>query len=178
MACAATVPSIAVRSAEPIKPAADAATIVIIQPETELRSVAILDGRGQLVGQLDERSHTVVRMPEGPTVLYAVLGNQAGTADCIEGTLVPGRVYYATVSERPGGVALLTLNPRSPGGRWGRKDEFLRATPRVQMDPQKVTRAANELGDPDAILHAANAHIDALDASARAEHQIQENDGL
>jgi hypothetical protein len=46
------------------------------------------------------------------------------------------------------------------------------------MDPQQIMRAANELGDPDAILHAANASLDALDAPARAEHQIQENDGL
>ena len=94
------------------------------------------------------------------------------------GTLVPGRVYYAIVTERPGGLALLALNPRSPEGRWSHRDEYLRATPRVQMDPEKVTRAANEVGDPDPIIKAAEAHVAGLESAARLEHQIQENDGL
>jgi len=176
-ACEPTVPNITVRTPGAIAPAHDAVSIVVIQPETRLHAVGLLDGRGQLVGQLDDRSHTLVRVSEGPTILYAVLGKHPETSDRIEGTLVSGRVYYATVSERPGGVALLTLNPRSPGGRWSHKDEYLRATPRVQMDPQLVTRAVNELGDPEAIIHAGNAYVDSLDAAARGEHQIQETDG-
>jgi hypothetical protein len=176
--CAPDVQSIAVRTPGAIAAAPDAVTLVIVQPTTRLRSVGIVDGRGQLVGQLDDRSHTVVRLPEGPTVLYAVVENRAETADRLEGTLVPGRVYYATIDERPGGVAFLALSPRSPDGRWSHKDESLARTPRVQMDPRRVTRAANELGDTDAIVRAGDAHVAGLDAAHAAEHEFQESDGL
>jgi hypothetical protein len=176
-ACEPAFHDITVASPGKIEPAAGKATVVVVQPSTRLRTIALLDGHGQLVGQLGERSHTVVRLPEGPTVLYAVLENQAETADRIEGTLVPGRVYYATVAERPGGVALLALNPRSPDGRWSHRDEYLRTTTRVQMDPQKVVRAANELGDPEAILRAAEVYVAGLDAAGKAEREIAETDG-
>jgi hypothetical protein len=176
--CEPAVPNVTVRTPGAIAAVPDAVTIVIVQPTTRLRSVGILDGRGQLVGQLDERSHTVVHLPEGPTVLYAVLENRAETADRVEGTLVPGRVYDATVGQRPGGVAFLTLTPRSSDGRWSHKDEYLRTTPRLQMDPQKVMRAVNELGDPEAIIQAGDAYAATLDAAQLAEHTFQENDGL
>jgi len=175
--CGSVVPDITIRTSGAIAAVPDAVTVVIVQPTTRLRSVSIVDGRGQLVGQLNERAHTAVRLPEGPTVLYAVRENDAKTADRLEGTLVAGRVYYATVGPRPGGVALLTLNPRSPGQRWSHKDEYL-TTPRVQMDPQRVARAVNELGDPAAIIEAGDAHVARLDPAHLAEHTIQENDGL
>jgi len=178
LACAPAVPNITVRTPGAIAAVPDAVTVVIVQPETRLRSVAIIDGRGQLVGQLDDRSHTVIRLPEGPTVLYAVLENRAETADRLEGTLVAGRLYYATVSPRGGGVALLALSPRSPDGRWSHKNEYLSATPRIQMDPERVTRAANELGDTAVIMQTADAYVTQLDDARRAEHEIQESDGL
>jgi hypothetical protein len=179
-ACAPTVPSIAIRApAGPLAADPEKVTVVIVQPEARLRSVDIVDGRGQLVAQLDDRSHTVIHVPEGPTLLYAVVENRAETADRIEGTLVAGRVYYATVGERrDGGVALLALNARSPDGRWRRKDGYLAATPRVTMNPELVVRAANELGDTTALMKAADAHVASLDAAQAAEHAIQESDGF
>jgi hypothetical protein len=103
--CGPVVENITIRSAGVIVADPHAATFVVIQPESDLHSVNLVDGHGLLVGQLDGRSHTVVRLPEGPTLLYAVLDNRTETADRIEGTLIPGRVYYATVGSRPGGVA-------------------------------------------------------------------------
>jgi hypothetical protein len=174
--CEPAMHAITVASPGRIEPAADKVTVVVVQPASRLRTVGLLDGHGQLVGQLDDRSHTALVLPEGPTVLYAVLENRASTADRIEGTLVPGRVYYLTVGERDGGVALLTLTGRSPD--WARKDEYLATTPRVQMDPQRVTRMVNELGDPDPILRAGDAHAASFDPASRAAHELQENDGL
>lgn len=179
LACAPTVQTITVATpGGAIVAAPESVTVVVVQPTSRLRAVNLVDGRGQLVGQLDGRSHTVVHVTEGPTLLYAVLDNRADTADRIEGTLMRGRVYYVTVGERAGGVELVTLNARSRDGRWSHKDEYLATTPRLQMDPQKVTRAVNDLGDPEAIIDAANAHVATLDAAAQAEHAIQENDGL
>jgi hypothetical protein len=177
--CATAVPTIAVRTpAGPIAADPEKVTVVIVQPTTRLRAVDIVDGRGQLVAQLDDRSHTVIHVPEGPTLLYAVVDNRADTADRIEGTLIPGRVYYATVGERPGGVALLALNARSPDGRWRHKEEYLAATPRVAMNPDLVVRTMNELGDTTALMKAADAYVAKLDAAAAAEHTIQESDGF
>jgi hypothetical protein len=176
--CAPAIENITIATPGAVEASPDKVTVVVIQPTTRLRSVCLLDGRGQLVGQLYDRSHTVIRVPEGPTVLYAVLENRVETADRIEGTLVPGRVYYATIGERPGGVAFLTLNPRSPDERWRHKDEYLRTTPRVQVDPTRVTRLMNVLGDPDEIIKVADAYVFKLPPAERAEHEIQENDGL
>ena len=52
--------------------------------------------------------------------------------------------------------------------------------PEVDYAPnaQLITRAMNELGDPTTIVHAADAYVDSLDAAPRAEHEIQESDGL
>jgi hypothetical protein len=177
--CAPAVQAITVKApADAIAPDPEKVTVVVVQPEARLRSVGLVDGRGQLVGQLDDRSHTVIHLPEGPTVLYAVLENKAETADRLEGTLLAGRVYYATVSEREGGVALLALNPRSPDGRWSHKSEYLAKTPRVAMDPDKVVRAMNDLGDTAALMRVADAYVAKLDPARAAEHVIQESDGF
>jgi hypothetical protein len=179
LACAPTVPNITVVvSPGKIEAPPNAVTVVILQPTTRLRSVQIVEGHGELVAQLEDRSHAVVRLREGPTVLYAVLGSDASTVDRIEGTLIAGRTYYATVEAREGGVALLALTPRSAGGRWSHKSEDLAATPRLQLDPQKLTRAVNELGDTDAIIRAGDARAAKMDAAQVAEHSLQETDGF
>jgi hypothetical protein len=178
-ACAPEIQGITIRVAPAkIAPDPEKVTVVVVQPEADLRVVDLVDGRGQLVGQLDERTHTVLRLPEGPTLLYAVAENAAATADRLEGTLVAGRVYYATVSKRPGGVALLALNPRSPGGRWSHRDEYLAKTTRVEMDTQRVVRAANDLGDTTPLMQAGDARFSSLAPADQAEHTIQESDGF
>ena len=177
--CAPAFPAITVKAPpDPIAPDPERVTVVVVQPSTRLRAVNLVDGRGQLVGQLDDRSHTVMRLPEGPTVLYAVVGNDAASADRIEGTLLAGRVYYATVSARDSGLELATLTPRSPGGQWSRKNEYLASTPRLVMDRDKIVRAMNELGDTAPLMHAADARVAKLDAEHAAEHALQESDGF
>jgi hypothetical protein len=176
-ACAPAVQNITVVTPGTITSAPDVVTIVVIQPTTRLRAVELVDGRGQLVGQLDDRSKTVVHVPEGPTVLYAVLENRADTVDSVEGTLVPGRVYYATVEERPGGVALTVLSPRRIDDAWAHRNEYLSRTPRVQMDPLRIGRAVNELGDTAPILQAGDARAATLDTTQLAARTFQETDG-
>jgi hypothetical protein len=176
--CGPVVDNITVHSASAIVSDPRAATFVVIQPESDLHSVNLVDGHGQLVGQLDGRSQTIVRLPEGPTLLYAVLDNRAGTADRLEGTLIPGRVYYATVGARPGGVALLALTPRSPNGRWNQKAAYLTATPRVEMDGRRLSHAVNQLGGVLPIMEAGDARAAKLDAASAGEHTIQETDGF
>jgi hypothetical protein len=163
---------------EKITAAPDAVTVIVVQPKTQLRDVQLVEGHGQLVGQLEGPSHTVLKLREGPTVLYASLGNDAATVDRIEGTLISGRTYYALVEPRDGGVALLALTPRTPGDLWSRKAELLAATPRLALDPQKVTRVVNELGDLDPILRAGDARADRLDPAATAARTLQETDGF
>jgi hypothetical protein len=177
-ACGPSFPNISVVSPGKVEATPDAVTVVVIQPKTRLRSVELIEGHGQLVGQLDDRSHTVLRLHEGPTVLYAVLGPDASTVDRIEGTLIAGRVYYAIVEARAGGVALLALTPRSRGDRWSHKSEYLASTPRLQIDSRQLTRAVNELGDTDAIIQTGDGRAARMDAAQVAEHSIQETDGF
>jgi hypothetical protein len=176
--CGPVVENITVRSPGELVADPHAVTIVVIQPASDLHSVNLVDGHGQLVGQLDGRSHTIVRTSEGPTLLYAVLDNRAGTADRLEGTLIAGRVYYATVGPRPGGVALLALTPRSPNGRWSQKAAYLTSTARVEMDGQRLSHAVSQLGVALPIMEAGDAHAAKLDAASAGEHTIQETDGF
>jgi hypothetical protein len=178
-ACGTSSPSVAVRTpAAPIAPDFDKVTVVVVQPESRLRAVSIVDGRGQLVGVLDDWSHTVIRLPEGPTVLYAVVGNHPETADRIEGTLVAGRVYYALIGAREDGLTFVTLSARSPWNRWKHRDAYVTDTPRLAMNPEKVGRAAAELGDPQAIMRAADDRVSKLDTASAAERSFQESDGF
>jgi hypothetical protein len=175
--CAPTVAVIAIKSPGPISPDPHKATIVVIQPASNLRAVNLIDGHGRLLAQLDDRSHTVVRVSEGPTLLYAVLENRPDTADRIEGTLLSGYVYYATVSARTGGVSLVTLTPRSPEGRWEHKSEYLAHTPRVELDPDTIGRTVNDLGNVLPIMETADARVTTMSSAEQAERQYQESDG-
>jgi hypothetical protein len=176
--CAPTVAVVPVSSPGAITADPQKATIVVIQPASKLRAVSLIDGHGRLIGQLDERSHTILRVSEGPTLLYAVVENQPDSADRLEGTLIGGRVYYAIVSARSGGAELLALTPRSPQSRWDHKNEYLARTPRVQLDPDGIGRTVNELGNTVPIMEAADAHVAAMSTAEQAEHQYQESDGL
>jgi hypothetical protein len=175
--CAPTVAVIKVPSPGAIAPDPLRATIVFVQPSSRLRAVNLIDGHGRLVAQLDDRSHTVVRVSEGPNLLYAVVENRPDTADRIEGTLASGYVYYAMVSERSGGAALVTLTPRTPEGRWGHKGEYLAHTPRVELDPDSIGRTVNEIGNVLPIMEAADARVAKLSSAEQAERQFQESDG-
>lgn len=176
--CATTTAAVVkVPSPGAIVPDPHKATIVVIQPSSRLRAVNLIDGHGRLVAQLDDRSHTVVRVTEGPTLLYAVVENRPDTADRLEGTLMSGYVYYATVSERSGGVALVALTPRSPEGRWGHKSEYLAHTPRLELDPESIGRTVNELGNVVPIMEAADARVATMSSAEQAERQYQESDG-
>jgi hypothetical protein len=175
--CAPTVAIVTIKSPGAIAPDPHRATIVVVQPSSRLRAVNLIDGHGRLLAQLDDRSHTVLRVSEGPTLLYAALENRPDTADRIEGTLLGGYVYYATVSARTGGVALATLTPRSPEGRWDHKAEYLAHTPRVELDPETIGRTVNDLGNVLPIMEAADAHVTAMSSAEQAERQYQESDG-
>jgi hypothetical protein len=175
--CAPTVAVVAVKSPGKIAPDPRKATIIVIQPSSNLRAVNLIDGHGRLLAQLDDRSHTVLRVSEGPTLLYAVVENRPETADRIEGTLMSGYVYYATVSARTGGVSMVTLTPRSPDGRWGHKNEYLAHTPRVELDPDSIGRTVNDIGNVLPIMEAADAHVATMSSAEKAERQYQESDG-
>jgi len=176
--CGPAVQNISVKSPAAVAAVPDQATIVIVQPTTMFSPLNILDARGGLLGQLDARSHTVVHVPAGPVRLYAVLEKAAKTADRIDGTVEAGRIYYASVSMRWGGVSFLALNTRSPDARWSKKDQYLSRTARVQMDPQRVALARSELGDPAPVLEKADAFVAKLDAAHRAERTIHAEDGI
>jgi hypothetical protein len=176
--CGPAVQNITVATPGTVAAVPDQATIVIVQPTTHFQSVGILDARGQLIAQLNDRSHTVIQVPAGPVRLYALVENKAGWADRLEGTVVAGKIYYATVGLRWGGVAFLALNMRSPDARWAQKDAYVASTPRVQMDLQKVSLAAGQIGDPAAVFKSADAFNEKLDPPHRAERLIQAEDGI
>jgi hypothetical protein len=177
-ACAPAVQNITTPSAASVAAIPDQATIVIVQPTTAFQSVNILDARGQLLGQLNQRSRTVVRVPPGPVRFYAIPEKRADWGDRIDGTVLAGRIYYATISVRRGGMSFLALTPRSRDNRWAQREQYVARTPMVEVDPSKVAIAIREIGDPAPMLQKIDAHIEALGAAHRAERVIEPADGL
>jgi hypothetical protein len=176
--CTPAVQNITVRSPTPLSASRDKANIVVVQPGTHFGSLSILDASGELVGQIHDRSHTLIQVPAGPVRLYGVVEKQYDWADRVDGTVEAGRTYYVTVSLRWGGIAFRALNPRSADDRWSQREQFLAQTPHIQMDPQKVALAKVQLGDPTPVLKAADAYVAKLDAEQRAERKLEPSDGL
>lgn len=176
--CGPAVRNVTVRSAASIAPSASEATIVVVQPSTRYSSVNILDGQGRLLGQISDRSHTVVRVPPGTLRLYAIPEREASWGDRIDGHVEAGRVYYATIGMRWGGITFLALNPRSRDDRWSHRDEYLGSTPLVEMDLAQVPLAVQELGDTAPLLARVDQNVDRLDEAHREERTIRPEDGL
>lgn len=176
--CGPAVHNITIPSTTPIAASAGEATIVVVQPSTRYGSVNLLDGSGRLLGQIHDRSHTTVRVPPGAVRLYAIPEREASWGDRIEGQVVAGRVYFATISMRWGGINFLALNPRSADDRWSHRDEYLARTPLVQMDPGRISLAITEIGDAAPLLQRVDRHADGLDAAHREERTIRAEDGI
>lgn len=179
--CGPAVPNITVPVVGVSARRSDAATIVVVQPTTRYKSVSLVDGTGRLLGQLYKRSHTVLRVPPGPVRLYAFWENQFKAGDRIEGSVLAGKVYYATIGYRGtvGGIALLALNPRSPDGRWGEKDRYLSKTPSVQMDPARAPDVMKYLGaTPPELFRWADERTNGLTGRDHEERVIRPEDGI
>lgn len=177
LGCGPAVHSIAIRSSASVAPDPAAATIVVVQPSTHYRSVSILDAQGTLVGMLDDRSSTIVRVPPGSFRLYALVEREAGWGDRLEGTVQAGMVYYATISMRWGGINFLSLSPRSRDDRWSHLSQYLEQAPLMELDPAGVPVATRELGDTAPILERIDRYADGLDAEHHEEHLVDPGDG-
>jgi hypothetical protein len=175
--CGPAVHNIAVRSSASVAPDPGSATIVVMQPSTRYGSVSILDPSGNLVGMLNDRSATIVHVPAGNFRLYALVEREAGWGDRLEGTVEAGRVYYATISMRWGGINFLALNPRSRDDRWSHLSEYLDQSPMVEMSPSGIPVATRELGDTQAMIQRIDHFADGLDADHHEERVVQAADG-
>jgi hypothetical protein len=175
--CGPSVHNITVRSQASVAPSADHATLVVMQPTTRFGYLNLLDQNGQLVGQLHDRSATIVQLPPGNFRLYAVLERNAGSGDRIQGTLEAGHVYYATVSMRWGGINFLALTTRSHDDRWSHLGEYLTNAPMVAMDPAQVPTAVREIGDAQRLTSEIDRRVDRLDAEHAEERVLQSTDG-
>ena len=176
--CGPSVHNITVRSAASVTSAPDAATIVVIQPSTRYGSVNLLSATGELLGQINDRSATIVRVPPGPFRLYAIPERQASWGQRIEGTVDAGRVYFATIGMHWGGITFLALNPRSRDDRWAQRDQYLSSVPMVMMDPGQIPMAVHEIGNAQELIMRVDQNMDRLDPEHQAEHLVQASDGL
>jgi len=173
-ACGNMIPNATVASASSIAPAAGEATIVFVQP-TKPYLIHVLDAKGQLVGQLYTKSHTAIHVPPGPVRLYCFV--QGLQADRLDGNVEAGKVYFASASYF-NEFSCVALNPRSNDNRWALKDQWVRGTPNLALDSQKLPEATRVLGDPMVYMRRADARVDGMDAPHRAERTIQPNDCL
>ncbi len=176
--CFARVDNITVPVNGSIETSAKDATIVIVQPSTHYSSLSLLDGNGKLLGQLHDRSYTVVNVPPGPIRLYVLPERLLTWGDRIQGEVTAGRVYYATISLRFGGIRFNSLNPRSPDRRWEQRDVYLTRGPYVEMDPAREALLLDQLGDTAEILEVIEKYADRYPPNQIEVHTILPEDGL
>jgi len=177
--CAAQVTNITMPASETsIEASRDMATIVVVQPSTHYRNLSVLDGNGNLLGQLHDRSYTVMQVPAGPLRLYVLAERKATWGDRIQGEVLAGRIYYATISLRYGGIRFNSLNSRSPDSRWGQRDLYLTRGHRLQMDPQRIVTAVEELGETAEILDVIDDYSDRYNLEQIEVHTIRPEDGV
>ena len=177
--CAGT-PSITIPVAEnAIERHEDAATLVVIQPGTNTGWLNLLSQDGVLLGQLHHRGITTVKLAPGSFRLYLVLEDYANFGDRLEGEVEAGKVYYATISARLGGVKINALNPRSRENRWANREIWLKERPFMKMDPARVTEVTVALGDPAPLLATIDAFVnESLDEAHREARRVRASDGL
>lgn len=176
--CGPAVHDITMPSRSSIGPSPTEATIVVVQPSTRFGSVNFLDPAGRLLGQLSDRSHTIIRVPPGHVRLYAMVERDSRLGDRIEGDVEAGRIYFATLSMRWGGINFLALNPRSADDRWSHRDEYLQRTPFVEMDPGRVELALGEIGDAVPLIERIDHQTERMDAAHIDERTILAGDGI
>jgi hypothetical protein len=176
--CGPAVHNITMPSRSEISASPTEATIVVVQPSTRFGSVNLLDPGGRLVGQLSDRSHTLVRVPPGPLRLYAMVERDPRLGDRIDGQVEAGRIYFATISMRWGGINFLALNPRSHDDRWTHRDEYVSGTPFVEMDPEQLSLALGEIGDAAPLIERIDRQTERMDPAHLEERTVLATDGI
>jgi hypothetical protein len=92
----------------------------------------LVNGDGQVLGQSQFKTHTVLAVPAGPITLYAMPGGLAQkNGERIDGEVRAGHLYYVTIGYRfPTGFAVRKLTPESRDNRWQSLSTHL-GSPRV-----------------------------------------------
>jgi hypothetical protein len=98
--------------------------------------------------------------------------------DRIDGTVLAGKTYYATIGLRYGGLKFLALNPRSKDNRWSALQEYLSTLPAVQMDPALAAQEQHELSGIDDLISHAESFPRTLNDEHRSQRLFLPEDGL
>jgi hypothetical protein len=159
-----------------IRATASAATLVVGNV-MNWKVVNLLDDKGRLIGQLTGRSSTVLRLPAGPMKLYVVPEKEASWGDRLEGTLAAGRVYYAEVSMRWGGVAVQVDSERLNPERWAKRARYAQDLAPVKIDKSRIGEVVEDLGDTAAILRVVDGTVAGFEPEWRRHRTFRDDDG-
>ncbi len=157
-------------------PKADTATI-IVGNIANWKVLNLLDERGNVVGQLTGRSHTILFRPAGPMKLYVVPEKEGKWGDRVTGDLEAGRVYYVKVGMRYGGVQAVTLSERNDSDEWKNRKTYVSDLERMDVDPMQVPALSTDLGDVKGLMNQVDEFIAGLTNLERAVRTFEVADG-
>lgn len=162
-----------------VRPTTTMAAIVVVQPSWDTLAVNILDGQGKLLGQLNRQSQTSFNVPAGRLRLYAIIANMIDSGDRIDGEVLPGRTYYATVSYGVfNRLRFQALKPQSNDNRWANREEYLRKTPRLELDPELARRVGEDLSPASELMAGIDRYVSGYDEAHRFERTLAPSDSL
>ena len=174
-ACAPATRLITKPSTASLTPSAGQATI-LIGHTMSYKALNILDGSGNVIGQMGPREHTVIHVSPGPVKIYAVPENRAKWGDRVEGTVEAGKVYYLSASMRWGGIGLTVIKPTDAEG-WPTRKTYETDLATVELDSSQLAGLNEDLGDKKEITSTIDEVVASFDADEKKARTLNGADG-
>jgi len=137
----------------------------------------ILDENGRFVGRTSGGAHFATVATPGPH-MYAIWGENT---DAVQVDVAPGHIYFVEVGITPGWVTaqfhLYAITPKTP--TWGNRDEWVRSTKQMRVDPAGQQLFAGRDADVAERLRRAREHLQKYAGTPEQDkHFIAQGDGL
>ncbi len=171
-ACGSTTHMIAAPTAkQPIVSSKDDA-ILIVSNVGRLAPVNLFDEKGEVVGQLDGRTFTVLHHAPGAFRLYSLPDRNTGLGDRDEGTVEAGKVYYLQQF-----LHMELIAERIDKDDWAERKDNERKLDQVSLDAARLPTLKLELGDVPSLIKEIDDKVDHMGADDKAKREVQPSDG-
>jgi hypothetical protein len=164
---------------QPLAPPPNTGLVVFVRPSSWGGGAYadILDETGHFVGRTSGGAHFATVATPGPH-MFAVWGENT---DAVQIDVAPGHIYFVEVGITPGWITaqfhLYGITPKTT--TWGNRDEWVRSTRQMRVDPSGQSLFAGRDADVAERLRRAREHLQKYAGTPEQDrHFIAQNDGL